>query len=174
MLWSQAGALLRAPPPLRLRSPSRFLPLSLHPPALQYPHADGLVAPLDNFADAHSARRAAGEPVDPAWPFTALMALSQPATLLVSPYTSEEDRLLGQDEAKDRKYPAKKLPMKRVAIPRFHVFVFGQQKIHGGDSCRRGPHVRMHVFYDHKRVAVKADTTSLVSKAVASYYKAPA
>lgn len=107
-------------------------------------------------------------------PLSAVIALSQPATMLLSPYSRVEENALLKPESK-RVYPKKLKSMLRIRIPAWHCILFRQDVVHAGDGYDQA-HVRLHSYYEIPGWTVKPDTTWAVAgmgKKVAAYYRYP-
>ncbi len=159
---------------LRPRLPKPLLALAAGG-APQAAHADAqlggaLVAHLAGAAKALAQCRSV-----PEIPLTCIAALAEGATLLVSPYTRDEEILLLDADPAARVYPSAKKAMVRHVISPWTMAVIGQDTIHRGDTFTSN-NIRLHIYYEHPDVAAADDTTWLVRQLgneVDSYFAVP-
>ncbi len=159
---------------LRPRLPKPLLALAAGG-SPQAAHADAQLGGALDARLAGAAKALAQGRSVPEIPLTCIAALAQGATLLVSPYTRDEEILLLDADPDARMYPSAKKAMVRHAIPPWTIAVIGQDTIHRGDTFASN-NVRLHIFYEHPDVDAADDTTWLVrqlGKEVDSYFAVP-
>lgn len=154
-------------------APKALLATRAHAEA-QPPHMDGPPGTLDERQEEVAlARRRRFGAAGRAVPATAIIAMSQGASLLVSPYTREQDVYLLDAKPK---FPPEVLPMRRVFIEPWTMAVFLQDVVHAGDSALED-NFRLHMYFNHPDVEATLGATTLVAqcnRAAAAYYRAPA